>query len=56
MGLTLPQALRMATAVPAACIGMGDRLGRLAPGAPADMVHLDAEMQLDGVWRGGVAI
>ncbi len=53
VGLTLPQALRMATAVPAAAIGLGDRLGRLAPGLPADMVHLDAGLALGGVWRGG---
>ena len=38
---TLPQALRMATAAPAAAIGAGDRCGALAPGMPADLVHLD---------------
>jgi N-acetylglucosamine-6-phosphate deacetylase len=53
VGLTVPQALRMATAAPAAAIGMGDRLGRLAPGLPADLVHLDADLALRGVWRAG---
>ena len=56
VGLTLPQALRMATAVPAACLGLGDRLGRLAPGLPADLVHLDGGMALAGVWRGGAPL
>ena len=50
---TLPQALRMATAVPAAAIGAGDRCGALAPGMPADLVHLDEGLALTGVWRGG---
>ncbi len=56
VGVTLPRALRMAAAVPAAVIGMGDRLGRLAPGRVADLVHLDAEMRLGGVWRAGVRV
>jgi N-acetylglucosamine-6-phosphate deacetylase len=55
VGATLPQALRMAGAVPAACIGRPD-LGRLAPGLAADLVHLDDEIRLTRVWRGGVAL
>jgi N-acetylglucosamine-6-phosphate deacetylase len=47
----------MATAVPAAAIGIGDRLGRLAPGLPADLVHLDDDgLALAGVWRAGRAV
>ncbi len=56
VGVTLPRALGMASAVPAACIGMGDRLGRLAPGMAANLVHLDGELRLAGVWRAGVPI
>jgi N-acetylglucosamine-6-phosphate deacetylase len=56
VGVTLSRALRMATAVPAACLGLGDRLGRLAPGLPADLVHLDAGLGLAGVWRGGASL
>ncbi|HET9069403.1 MAG TPA: N-acetylglucosamine-6-phosphate deacetylase [Amaricoccus sp.] len=51
-GVTLAGALRMATAVPAAAIGRDD-LGRLAPGGPADLVHLDDGLALRGVWRAG---
>ncbi|HET9067065.1 MAG TPA: amidohydrolase family protein, partial [Amaricoccus sp.] len=51
-GVTLAGALRMATAVPAAAIGRDD-LGRLAPGGPADLVHLDDGHALRGVWRAG---
>ena len=52
---TLPQALRMATAVPADAIGRSD-LGRLEPGGAADFVWLDEGMALGGVWRGGQAL
>ena len=38
----LATALRFATAHPAQFIGLGNRLGRLAPGYRADMVELDA--------------
>jgi N-acetylglucosamine-6-phosphate deacetylase len=55
VGATLPQALRMAGAVPAACIGRPD-LARLAPGLAADIVHLDDAIRLAGVWRGGIAL
>ncbi len=56
VGLGLEAALRMATAVPAACIGLAGHRGCLTPGAPADLVHLDADLRLARVWRGGVEI
>ena len=54
-GATLAEALRMATAAPAAAIGRDD-LGRLAEGLPADLVHLDDGLALAGVWRAGQAV
>jgi N-acetylglucosamine-6-phosphate deacetylase len=56
LGLTLTQSLSMATSVPAGVIGRGHDLGHLRPGDAADFVHLDAGIQLSGVWRSGVAI
>jgi N-acetylglucosamine-6-phosphate deacetylase len=53
---TLPQALRMATAVPAGAIGAAGRCGSLAPGLPADLVHLDDALTLRGVWRAGAPL
>lgn len=41
VGLDLPGALRLASAAPAAFLGVADRLGHLAPGRRADMVALD---------------
>lgn len=54
VGLPLERALRMATAIPAGVVGAAR--GRLAPGAAADLVHLDARLALRGVWRGGEAL
>ncbi|MBB5224487.1 N-acetylglucosamine-6-phosphate deacetylase [Amaricoccus macauensis] len=56
VGLTLPETLRMATYAPAAALRATDRMGRLAPGLAADLVHLDADLALGGVWRGGAPL
>jgi N-acetylglucosamine-6-phosphate deacetylase len=54
VGIDLAEALAMATAVPAEVMGLA--AGRLSPGDVADMVHLTPDLQLGGVWRGGIAI
>lgn len=51
VGVPLAAALRMATAGPAGVIGA--QAGRLVPGGSADLVHLDGDLVLRGVWRGG---
>ncbi|WP_102224570.1 N-acetylglucosamine-6-phosphate deacetylase [Acidimangrovimonas sediminis] len=56
LGLTPEAALRMATAVPAALIGASDRIGRIAPGRVADLVHLSDAMALTRVWAAGEAL
>jgi N-acetylglucosamine-6-phosphate deacetylase len=43
LGAPLPRALHMAGTAPADAIGLGDRLGRLAPGCRADMAALEPE-------------
>lgn len=45
-GLPLQEALPMATSVPAESIGLQGRKGVLAPGADADLVFLDAALQV----------
>ena len=52
VGLPLARALAMATATPAQVIGQRD-IGRLSPGARADLVHLDHDLTLAGTWRAG---
>ncbi len=54
-GLPLADALRMATATPARIIGLADR-GRIATGLRADLVALDPDLNVIGVWRAGVKI
>jgi N-acetylglucosamine-6-phosphate deacetylase len=54
LGLELPEAIRLATAAPAAFLGLSDRLGYLAPGRRADFVALDpAEIRVLGTWVAG---
>ncbi|HEV2302145.1 MAG TPA: N-acetylglucosamine-6-phosphate deacetylase [Stellaceae bacterium] len=54
LGLPLTTALRLASASPAAFLGLDGRLGRLAPGYRADMVALDPqEIRVFATWVAG---
>ncbi len=54
LDLPLAQALRMASAEPAAALGLGARLGQLKPGYRADIVALDPDtVQVLGTWVAG---
>jgi N-acetylglucosamine-6-phosphate deacetylase len=55
IGLPLGACLRMATATPAEAVGLADR-GHLAAGQRADLIALDAELNVRSVWLGGEAI
>jgi N-acetylglucosamine-6-phosphate deacetylase len=52
LGLALPDAFAMATSVPADLAGQ-PTLGRIAPGGPADIIHLDDGLGLASVWQRG---
>ena len=52
-GIPLIDALRMASATPAALLGIGAATGRIAPGADADLVVLDDELTAIGTMVGG---
>jgi N-acetylglucosamine-6-phosphate deacetylase len=54
LGVDLAEALRMAALYPATLLGLDQ--GRLAPGAPADMVHLDEALGVEAVWIAGQAM
>jgi N-acetylglucosamine-6-phosphate deacetylase len=46
--------LRLATVVPAAFLGVADRLGRISPRHRADMVVLDpTEIRVSATWISG---
>ncbi|UWF78597.1 amidohydrolase family protein [Microbacterium sp. EF45047] len=51
-GVGLADAVRALTETPAAAIGFGGTLGRLAPGYAGDAVLLDAALAVRGVWVG----
>ncbi len=53
LGLPLDEAARMASTYPAEFLGLGDTHGRIAPGWRADLVALDADLQVVGTWIGG---
>ena len=52
-GIPLPEALRMASLYPAGVIGMQDRLGCIRPGATADLILLDEQLNLIQVFAEG---
>ncbi len=54
LDVPLQDALRLASANPANFLGMGEQLGRLAPGFRADMVAFDPEtFDVHATWVGG---
>jgi N-acetylglucosamine-6-phosphate deacetylase len=50
IGVELPQALRMASRVPAEFLGLGDELGRIAPRCRANLVLLDEALEVRATW------
>lgn len=55
-GLTLAEALPMATSVPAQSLGLGHELGAIKPGFVADLVLLDADLTVRAtIVRGALA-
>ena len=50
LGVDLPTAIRMASHVPATFLGLGDQLGRIAPGYRADLVQLTDSIDVIGSW------
>jgi N-acetylglucosamine-6-phosphate deacetylase len=54
--IPLAEALMMATLTPARLLGVDDRIGRLAPGYRADLVHLTEALEVGEAWSGGRAL
>jgi len=53
IGLTLAEALTMASRTPAAFLRRDRDLGRIAPGYLASLVHLDDELRVKETWVEG---
>ncbi len=56
LGLRPEQALRMATCNTARLLGIDDRKGVLQPGADADIVLLDPQLNVQAVYARGIAV
>jgi N-acetylglucosamine-6-phosphate deacetylase len=52
-GVSLVDAIRMASLSPATAVGLADTVGALAPGLRADLVELDANLEVVRVMRAG---
>ncbi len=55
LGLPLEQAARMASTYPAQFLGLGGELGRIAPGYRANLVAVDADVNVIDTWIEGRA-
>jgi N-acetylglucosamine-6-phosphate deacetylase len=56
LGLPLEAALHMASTAPAAFLGLGGELGRIAPGYRANLVLLDDALQVSDSWIDGKSV
>jgi N-acetylglucosamine-6-phosphate deacetylase len=54
LGISLVDALIMASRTPAAFLGLESELGRIAPGYRADLVAFTPNFEVAGTWIGGV--
>jgi N-acetylglucosamine-6-phosphate deacetylase len=55
LGLGIVAAARMASEYPAEFLGLGDELGRIAPGYRANLVLVDDDVQVQRTWIEGNA-
>jgi N-acetylglucosamine-6-phosphate deacetylase len=56
LGVELPEAVRMASRYPAEFLGMGDELGRIAPGYRANLVLVDEKVGVKETWIDGQSL
>ncbi len=53
LGVELPEAVRMASQYPADFLGLGNELGRIAPGYRASLVLIDEHVMVLRTWIDG---
>ena len=53
LGIGLAEAVRMASTYPAEFLGLGDELGRIAPGYRANLVLADDQLNVLDTWIDG---
>ena len=55
LDLDIVEAARMASEYPAEFLGLGDELGRIAPGYRANLVQVDDDLKVQRTWIEGLA-
>jgi N-acetylglucosamine-6-phosphate deacetylase len=55
LGLSLEEAVGIASHAPAAFLGLADERGSIATGQAADLVLLDDDLRVRETWIGGIA-
>jgi N-acetylglucosamine-6-phosphate deacetylase len=55
-GIPLEECLKMASLYPARILGMDEKLGHLAPGFRADLIHFDGNLKVQNTWLAGQRI
>ncbi|MFI6918384.1 N-acetylglucosamine-6-phosphate deacetylase [Nonomuraea spiralis] len=53
LGMSLPDAVQVASLTPARVLGLAEEIGSIAVGKAADLVVLSAELEVDGVMKNG---
>jgi N-acetylglucosamine-6-phosphate deacetylase len=56
LGVSIADASMMASATPARFLGLGADYGTIAPGARADLVHLDEALYSQSTWIAGARV
>ncbi|GAA4922610.1 N-acetylglucosamine-6-phosphate deacetylase [Nonomuraea thailandensis] len=56
LGMSLPDAVQVASLTPARLLGLADRIGSIAVGKAADLLVLSDSLEVDGVLKDGVWI
>ncbi|MEU8364805.1 N-acetylglucosamine-6-phosphate deacetylase [Nonomuraea sp. NPDC048882] len=56
VGMSLPDAVQVASLTPARVLGLADRIGSIAVGKAADLVVLSDSLEVDGVMKDGLWI
>ena len=56
VGLSIPEAIRMVTEIPAKILGIADKKGSIKTGLDADIILLDSNFKIHEIFQQGILI
>ncbi len=56
VGLSIPEAIRMVTEIPAKILGIADKKGSIRTGLDADIILLDSNFKIHEIFQQGILI